>query len=62
MSSNDDTVIVRKIVDSLRSLIADLDVEIGEEGGTYSKSLDAAQRILQDAVKRLEFEISKPSQ
>jgi hypothetical protein len=61
MASNDDAIIIRKLIDSLRSLIADLDVEIGEEGGSYSKSLDSSQQILKHAVERLRLEIQQKS-
>jgi hypothetical protein len=59
MASNDDAIIIGKIIESLRSLIADLDVEIGEEGGLYSKSLDSSQQILKHAVERLTLEIQQ---
>jgi hypothetical protein len=59
MASNDDAIIIGKIIESLRSLIADLDVEIGEEGGSYSKSLDSSQQILKHAVERLTLEIQQ---
>jgi hypothetical protein len=61
MASNDDAIIIGKIIESLRSLIADLDVEIGEQGGSYSKSLDSSQRILKDAIERLTSEIQQKS-
>ena len=35
MASNDDKTIISKILGSLQSLIAELDLEIGEEGGVY---------------------------
>jgi hypothetical protein len=35
MASNDDKTIIRKILGSLQSLIAELDLETGEEGGVY---------------------------
>jgi hypothetical protein len=38
--------------------MADLEVEIGEEGRSYSETLDAAQNVLQDAEKRLTSLIS----
>jgi hypothetical protein len=59
MASNDDAIIIGKIIESLRSLIADLDVKIGEEGGLYSKSLDSSQQILKHAVERLTLEIQQ---
>lgn len=59
MASNDDAIIIGKIIESLRSLMADLDVEIGEEGGSYSKSLDSSQQILKHAVERLTLEIQQ---
>jgi hypothetical protein len=59
MSNADDTVIIREIVQKLRSHLADLDVELGEEGSMSSPALDAAEEILQDAIRRLETELER---
>jgi hypothetical protein len=39
--------------------LADLDVELGEEGSMSSPALDAAEEILQDAIRRLETELER---
>ena len=59
MSSSDDKIIIRKIILALQSQIADLDIEIDEEGSGNSKTLQAVETILQDAVRRLEDEFTK---
>ena len=59
MSSSDDKIIIRKTILALQSQIADLDIEIDEEGSGNSKTLQAAETILQDAVQRLEDEFTK---
>ena len=57
MSNADDTIIIRGIVQKLQSHLADLDVELGEEGSMQSPALDAAEEILRDAISRLEREL-----
>jgi hypothetical protein len=57
MSNSDDTVIIREIIQKLQSQVADLDVELGEEGSMGSPALEAAEDILQDAIRRLEAEL-----
>jgi hypothetical protein len=59
MSSADDTVIIREIIQKLRSPLADLQVELGEEGSMTSPALDAAEAILKDAIHRLEIELER---
>jgi|HubBroStandDraft_5_1064220.scaffolds.fasta_scaffold612161_2 hypothetical protein len=59
MSNADDAVILREIVQKLRLQLADLDVELGEEGSMSSPALDAAEEILQDAIRRLEAELER---
>jgi hypothetical protein len=59
MSSSDDKIIIRKTILALQSQIADLDIEIDEEGSGNSKTLQAVETILQDAVQRLEDEFTK---
>jgi len=59
MSNADDTGIIRGIIQKLRSHLADLEVELGEEGSMTSPALDAAEVILQDAIHRLEIELGR---
>jgi hypothetical protein len=59
MSSSDDKIIIRKTILALQSQIADLDIEIDEEGSGNSKTLQVVETILQDAVQRLEDEFKK---
>jgi hypothetical protein len=59
MSNTDDAIIIREIVQKLRSHLTDLDVELGEEGSMSSPALDAAEGILQDAIRRLEIELER---
>jgi hypothetical protein len=59
MSASDDKTIMRKTILALRSQIADLDVEIEEEGSENSNTLQKVEAILQDAVKHLEDEFAK---
>ena len=54
MTSNDDKIIIGKAVETLQNLVADLELQIGEEGGSFSCALDATQQTLKDAVQRLE--------
>jgi hypothetical protein len=60
MSNSDDTVIIREIIQKLQSQLADLDIELGEEGSMVSPALEAAEDILQDAIRRLEAELRRP--
>jgi hypothetical protein len=59
MSNSDDTVIIREIIQKLRSHVADLDIELGEEGSLTSPALETTERILQDAIRRLEAELER---
>jgi hypothetical protein len=59
MSNADDTNIIRTIIQKLQSQIADLDVELGEEGSLGSPALEAAEGILRDAICRLEAELER---
>jgi hypothetical protein len=59
MSASDDKIIIRKTILALHSQIADLDVEIDEEGSENSNTLQKVEAILQDAVKHLEEEFAK---
>jgi hypothetical protein len=59
MSANDDKIIIRKTILAIQSQIADLDVEIDEEGSGTSAILQAVEGILQDAVKLLEDQVTK---
>jgi hypothetical protein len=59
MSASDDKIIIRKTILALQSQIADLDVEIDEEGSGNSNTLQKVAAILQDAVKHLEEEFAK---
>jgi hypothetical protein len=59
MSASDDKIIIRKTILALQSQIADLDVEIAEEGSENSNTLQNVEAILQDAVKHLEDEFAK---
>jgi hypothetical protein len=59
MSNADDAVIIREIIQKLRSHVADLDIELGEEGSLISPALEGAERILQDAIRRLEAELER---
>jgi hypothetical protein len=59
MSASDDKIIIRKTILALQSQIADLDVEIDEEGSGNSNTLQKVEAILQDAVKHLEEEVAK---
>jgi hypothetical protein len=59
MSASDDKIIIRKTILALQSQIADLDVEIDEEGSGNSNTLQKVEAILQDAVKHLEEEFAK---
>jgi hypothetical protein len=59
MSANDDKIIIRKTILAIKSQIADLDVEIDEEGSGTSATLQAVEGILQDAVKLLEDQVTK---
>jgi hypothetical protein len=61
MSANDDKIIIRKMILALQSHIADLDIEIDEEGSENATTLQSVEAILQDAVKRLEGEFNKLS-
>jgi hypothetical protein len=61
MSASDDKIIIRKTILALQSQIADLDVEIDEEGSGNSNTLQKVEAILQDAVKHLEEEFAKLS-
>jgi hypothetical protein len=61
MSASDDKIIIRKTILALQSQIADLDIEIDEEGSGNSKTLQKVEAILQDAVKHLEDEFAKLS-
>lgn len=54
MATNDYEIIIDNALPSLQKLIDDLELQIGEEGGTYPCALDATQRTLKDAVQRLE--------
>jgi hypothetical protein len=55
MTSGDDKIVIGKVLDTLQTLIADLELEIGEEGGSFSEALASAQQALKDAVGRLEI-------
>jgi hypothetical protein len=57
--SSDDAVIIHAIIQKLRSHVADLDVELDEEGSLSSPALIAVEGILQDAVGRLENELKR---
>ena len=59
MSASDDKIIIRKTILALQSQIADLDVEIDEEGSANSTTLQKVEAFLQDAVKHLEDEFAK---
>jgi hypothetical protein len=59
MSTSDDKIIIRKTILALQSQIADLDVEIDEEGSGNSNTLQKVEATLQDAVKHLEEEFAK---
>jgi CRISPR/Cas system-associated protein Cas10 (large subunit of type III CRISPR-Cas system) len=59
MSNADDTVIIRELTQKLRTHVADLDVELGEEGSLTSPSLESAEKILQDAIRQLEAELER---
>jgi hypothetical protein len=59
MSSADDTKIIQAIIQKLQSHIADLDVELGEEGSLGSPALEAAEGILRVAIGRLEAELER---
>jgi hypothetical protein len=59
MSASDDKIIIRKTILALQAQIADLDIEIDEEGSGNSKTLQKVEAILQDAVKHLEDEFAK---
>jgi hypothetical protein len=59
MSNVDDAAVVRAIIQKLQSQIADLNVELGEEGSLGSPALEAAEGILQDAIGRLEAELER---
>jgi hypothetical protein len=59
MSASDDKIIIRKTILALQSHIADLEIEIGEEGSGNSTTLQSVEDILQDAVKQLEVEFNK---
>jgi hypothetical protein len=61
MSASDDKIIIRKTILALQSQIADLDIEIDEEGSGNSITLQKVEAILQDAVKHLEDEFAKLS-
>ena len=61
MSASDDKIIIRKTILALQSQIADLDIEIDEEGSGNSTTLQKVEVIFQDAVKRLEDEFAKLS-
>jgi hypothetical protein len=61
MSASDDKIIIRKTILALQSQIADLDVEIDEEGSGNSITLQKVEAILQDAVKHLEDEFARLS-
>jgi hypothetical protein len=50
MSASDDKFIIQKTILNLESNIADLDIEIDEEGSESSNTLRAVETILQDAV------------
>ena len=54
MSNADDAVIIRELTQKLRTDVADLDVELGEEGSLSSPALESAEKILQDAIRQLE--------
>jgi hypothetical protein len=55
MTSGDDKIVIGKVLDTLHTLIADLELEIGEEGSSFSEALASAQQALKDAVGRLEM-------
>ena len=59
MSSSDDKIIIRKTILALQSHIADLDIEIDEEGSRDSATLQSVEAILQNAVRKLEVEFAK---
>jgi hypothetical protein len=59
MSASDDKIIIRKTILALQSQIADLDIEIDEEGSGNSATLQSVEEILQDAIKRLEVELER---
>ena len=59
MSNADDAVIIRELIEKLRTHVADLDVELGEEGSLSSPALVATEEILQDAIRRLEVELKR---
>jgi hypothetical protein len=61
MSASDDKIIIRKTILALQSQIADLDIEIDEEGNGNSTTLQKVEAILQNAVKHLEDEFAKLS-
>jgi hypothetical protein len=61
MSASDDKIIIRKTILALQSQIADLDIEIDEEGSGNSTTLQKVEAILQDAVRHLEDEFAKLS-
>ena len=57
MSNADDGVIIRELTQKLRTHVADLDVVLGEEGSLSSPALESAEKILQDAIRKLEAEL-----
>ena len=59
MSASDDKIIIRKTILGLQSHIADLEIEIDEEGSGNSTTLQSVEAILKDAVKQLEVEFNK---
>ena len=57
MSNADDTVVIRDIIRKLQAHVADLNVELNEEGSVGPPTLEAAEGILQNAIARLEAEL-----
>lgn len=53
MSTSDDKFMIQRIIVNLESNIADLEIEIDEEGSGESSTLQAVEQILQDAARKL---------
>lgn len=59
MSASDDKIILNKTILSLQTIIADLDIEIDEEGSENSSRLERIEGILRGAVNQLEAELKQ---
>lgn len=53
MSTSDDKFVIQKTILNLESNIADLEIEIDEEGSGNSSTLQAVEQILQEAIQKL---------